>query len=452
MEREPRERVVQRSTTRSRASSGTSPSSRRRRRPARGEGRSSLLRLARSLLEERVVAEDGRDIGDQRRRRGAGSRRAARPPSSEPSYARSLFFALHCAWSRRVVRCAAKLAAESGAKSHREDASALPRRTSDTRSHARGRRLLGRAEPRPRRRLAHRMVVRPLAPRRRAPGDDLRGAGSRVGAPPGRADPASSSASAPRSSRSARRGLRAPGRFEGLIDPPDDFLFPSIAQAPLVRAAADEAGIDAALVYTTEGVAASTQLSVPMVGADERPARAEPHDPPALRSAAVGAGPSAHRRAPPREGVPPQGGRPAARAAAPLRLGRDVRRPPRGVGASSRRRRLVRALADRRPGRARLGAAPRGDRALGRSADPDDRPPARDRDDLGAAGLRREHPAGADARARPRRLRGPRRRGLRPSRRRGRTRSTTRRSCVGARSSLPTTSSSPPTCCSCRRR
>ena len=62
------------------------------------------------------------------------------------------------------------------------------------------------------------------------------------------------------------RGLRAPGRFEGLIDPPDDFLFPSIAQAPLVRAAADEAGIDAALVYTTEGVAASTQLSVPMVG------------------------------------------------------------------------------------------------------------------------------------------------------------------------------------------
>ena len=33
-----------------------------------------------------------------------------------------------------------------------------------------------------------------------------------------------------------------------------------------VRAAVEEAGIDAALVYTTEAVAAATQLSVPMVG------------------------------------------------------------------------------------------------------------------------------------------------------------------------------------------
>lgn len=61
-------------------------------------------------------------------------------------------------------------------------------------------------------------------------------------------------------------GLRAPGRFEGLVDPPDDLLFPSIAQAPLVRAAVQQAGIDAALVYTTEAVAAATQLSLPMVG------------------------------------------------------------------------------------------------------------------------------------------------------------------------------------------
>ena len=61
-------------------------------------------------------------------------------------------------------------------------------------------------------------------------------------------------------------GLRAPGRFEGLVDPPDSLLFPSIAQAPLLRAAVDEAGIDAALVYTTEAVAAATQLSLPMVG------------------------------------------------------------------------------------------------------------------------------------------------------------------------------------------
>jgi glycosyltransferase involved in cell wall biosynthesis len=61
-------------------------------------------------------------------------------------------------------------------------------------------------------------------------------------------------------------GLRAPGRFEGLIDPSDELLFPSVTQAPLVRATAREAGIDAALVYTTEAVAAATQLSVPMVG------------------------------------------------------------------------------------------------------------------------------------------------------------------------------------------
>jgi glycosyltransferase involved in cell wall biosynthesis len=61
-------------------------------------------------------------------------------------------------------------------------------------------------------------------------------------------------------------GLRAPGRFEGLVDPPDDLLFPSIAQAPAVGAAADAAGIDSALVYTTEAVAAATQLTVPAVG------------------------------------------------------------------------------------------------------------------------------------------------------------------------------------------
>lgn len=61
-------------------------------------------------------------------------------------------------------------------------------------------------------------------------------------------------------------GLRAPGRFEGLIDPPDDLLFPSIAEAPALRAAADQAEIDSALVYTTEAVAAATQLSVPAVG------------------------------------------------------------------------------------------------------------------------------------------------------------------------------------------
>jgi glycosyltransferase involved in cell wall biosynthesis len=61
-------------------------------------------------------------------------------------------------------------------------------------------------------------------------------------------------------------GLRAPGRFEGLLDPPDDLLFPSLAQAPVLRAAVDEAGIDGALVYTTEAVAAATQVAVPMVG------------------------------------------------------------------------------------------------------------------------------------------------------------------------------------------
>ena len=62
------------------------------------------------------------------------------------------------------------------------------------------------------------------------------------------------------------RGLRPPGRFEGLIDPPDDLLFPSIAEAPILQAAVQNAGIDAALVYTTEGVAAATQLTVPTVG------------------------------------------------------------------------------------------------------------------------------------------------------------------------------------------
>lgn len=61
-------------------------------------------------------------------------------------------------------------------------------------------------------------------------------------------------------------GLRPPGRFEGLISPADDLLFPSIAQAPALRTAVEEAGIDAALVYTTEGVAAATQLTVPTVG------------------------------------------------------------------------------------------------------------------------------------------------------------------------------------------
>jgi glycosyltransferase involved in cell wall biosynthesis len=62
------------------------------------------------------------------------------------------------------------------------------------------------------------------------------------------------------------QGLRAPGRFEGLVAPADALLFPSAAQAPLVRTAAEDAGIDAALVYTTEAVAASTELTVPMVG------------------------------------------------------------------------------------------------------------------------------------------------------------------------------------------
>ncbi len=62
------------------------------------------------------------------------------------------------------------------------------------------------------------------------------------------------------------QGLRAPGRFEGLLAPSDELLFPSAAQAPLLRAAAHDAGIDAALVYTTEAVAASTQLTVPLVG------------------------------------------------------------------------------------------------------------------------------------------------------------------------------------------
>jgi hypothetical protein len=61
-------------------------------------------------------------------------------------------------------------------------------------------------------------------------------------------------------------GLRAPGRFEGLLDPPDDLLFPTLAQAALVRAAAAEAGIEAALVYTTEAVAAATELEVPALG------------------------------------------------------------------------------------------------------------------------------------------------------------------------------------------
>ena len=61
-------------------------------------------------------------------------------------------------------------------------------------------------------------------------------------------------------------GLRAPGRFEGLIGPSDELLFPSVVQAPLVRTAVQEAGIDSALVYTTEAVAATTLLSVPMVG------------------------------------------------------------------------------------------------------------------------------------------------------------------------------------------
>ena len=63
------------------------------------------------------------------------------------------------------------------------------------------------------------------------------------------------------------RGLRAPGRFEGLIDPRDDLLFP-VDRAGAVPPRGDRGGreIDAALVYTTEAVAASTQLTVPMVG------------------------------------------------------------------------------------------------------------------------------------------------------------------------------------------
>jgi hypothetical protein len=61
-------------------------------------------------------------------------------------------------------------------------------------------------------------------------------------------------------------GLRPPGRFEGLVDPPDDLLFPSASLAGTLRAAADEAGIDAALVYTTEAIAASTGLAVPVLG------------------------------------------------------------------------------------------------------------------------------------------------------------------------------------------
>jgi hypothetical protein len=61
-------------------------------------------------------------------------------------------------------------------------------------------------------------------------------------------------------------GLRAPGRFEGLVAPPDDLLFPSARQAGDLAAAADAAGIDAALVYTTEAIAASTGLTVPTLG------------------------------------------------------------------------------------------------------------------------------------------------------------------------------------------
>jgi glycosyltransferase involved in cell wall biosynthesis len=59
---------------------------------------------------------------------------------------------------------------------------------------------------------------------------------------------------------------RQPTRYEGLVAPSDELLFPSLAQAPRVRAAVEEAGIDAGLVYTTEAVAATTQLTVPMLG------------------------------------------------------------------------------------------------------------------------------------------------------------------------------------------
>ena len=262
------------------------------------------------------------------------------------------------------------------------------------------------------------MVVRTLAPRRRAPGDDLRGAGSRVGAPPGRADRGARAHRLrgrpdplPRTARA--RPLRGPDRPSGRLPLPVD-------RPGAARPRGGGRGGDRRGARLHDRRRRGLDAAVRADGrADERPARAEPHDPPPLRSAAVGARSSAHRRSSPREGVPPQGGRSAARAAPTLPVRRDVRRPPRGVGAVPRRRRVVRAFTHRRPRRARLGAAAGGDCALRRAENPDDRPPARDRDDLRPTGLRREHPAGADARARPRRLRGPRRRGLRPSRRCG---------------------------------
>src|SRR5919108_456852 len=109
--------------------------------------------------------------------------------------------------------------------------------------------------------------------------------------------------------------------------------------------------------------------------------------------------------------LPPACRPPHRRATAPVCERRRLQRPPRRMGPAARRQRLVRALPDAGPRRPDLARAARGGTgARGAAADPDDRPPARDRDDLGPPPLRAGDPAGAHARTRSRRLRGARRR------------------------------------------
>ena len=286
---------------------------------------------------------------------------------SEPSYARSLVLPLPgrecgCVVERRSSR---EPVAESGADRHRGDGTA-PR--------APGPATLGRCAWA----SCSRACRTPdTAAARSQPGrssGSLLDAGHQVTTFPviglrrpslaSRSASASSSGSARPSCRSARGDCGAPGRFEGLIDPPDDLLFPSIAQAP-IRPRRRRGGRDRRRARLHDrGVAAATQLTVPTVGADERPAGAEPLDSPPLRADVVGPRSAPHDRPTPRARVSPQGRRPPARVASPLPVGRDVRRAPRRVGARARCPRVVRALADRRPGRAGLGAAARGDGAL----------------------------------------------------------------------------------------
>ena len=162
---------------------------------------------------------------------------------------------------------------------------------------ARRRRVLGRAEPRPRRRFAHRLVVRPRAARLRAPGDDLRGDGHRARAAAGGPHPRARAdrlrgRDRPFAGAASTRPLRGPGR-------PTRQLVVPVDRAGAAASGRGGRSRDRRGAGLYDGGRRGRNAALAADGRpDERPARVEPVDSAALRAARLGTRPAPYPRAP----------------------------------------------------------------------------------------------------------------------------------------------------------